>query len=166
VIALTGLPHSLLKQLTPEAVHWSLGTLTVPRRHKGRGVKARTLKLTDAGLQALRYVADLECWGSFSNSSMIKSFHRACIAAGVPKVRAYDLRHSYATEMYRRTGDPKATAEMLMHAPTSRMMDRYTIAGVEPRLKLAAGAFNRTVKAPEWLAVSAGSIEGKVERTA
>ena len=30
-----------------------------------------------------------------------------------------------------------------MHAPSSRMMDRYTIAGVEPRLKLAAGAFNR-----------------------
>jgi integrase len=161
VIAYTGLPHSLIKRLTPEAIDWRLGTVTVPRRHKGRGVKARTLKLTDAGLAALARFADLECRGPFSNSSMIKSFHRACKAAGVPLARVDDLRHSYATEMYRRTGDPKATAEMLMHAPSSRMMDRYTIAGVEPRLKLAAGAFNRSVKAPEWLAVPAGSTAGK-----
>ena len=89
--------------------------------------------------------ADLECWGAFSNSSMIKSFHRACSTAGFAKARVYDLRHSSATEMCRRTGDPKATAEMLMHAPSSRMMDRYTIARVEPRL-LAAGAFNRSAK--------------------
>ena len=34
-----------------------------------------------------------------------------------------------------------------MHAPSSRMMDRYTIAGVEPRLKLATDALNRSVKA-------------------
>ena len=131
-----------------------------PLRSFGR-IKARTLKLTDAGLAALARFADLECRGPFSNSSMIKSFHRACKAAGVPLARVDDLRHSYATEMYRRTGDPKATAEMLMHAPSSRMMDRYTIAGVEPRLKLAAGAFNRSVKAPEWLAVPAGSTAGK-----
>jgi integrase len=97
---------------------------------------------------------------------MIKSFHRACAAAGVPEARVYDLRHSYATEMYRQTGDPKATTEMLMHAPTSRMMDRYTIAGVEPRLKLAAKAFNATVKAPKWLAVPAGSTKGKSKKTA
>ena len=33
--------------------------------------------------------------------------------------------------------------------------------GVEPRLRLAAGAFNRAVKAPKWLAVAAGSQKGK-----
>jgi integrase len=165
VIAYTGLPHSLIKRLTPASVDWQLGTVTVPRRHKGRGVKSRTLKLTDAGLAALEHFAALECWGPFSNSSMIKSFHRACETANVrPLPRVYDLRHSFATEMYRRTGDPKATAEMLMHAPTSRMMDRYTIAGVEPRLRLAACAFNRSVKAPEWLAVPAGSTSGKGQR--
>jgi integrase len=122
VIAFTGLPHSLVKRLTADSVDWRLGTITVPRRHKGKGVKARTLKFTDAGLAALRHVAELDCWGAFSNSSMIKSFHRACVAAKVPKVRVYDLRHSYATELYRRTGDPKATAEMLMHAPSSKMV--------------------------------------------
>lgn len=166
VIAFTGLPHALIKRLTPESVDWQLGTVTVPRRNKGKGTKSRTLKLTDAGLAALRHFAELECWGQFSNSSMIKSFQRACVAAGVPKARVYDLRHSFATELYRRTGDPKATAEMLMHAPSSRMMDRYTLAGVEPRLRLAAGAFNRSVKAPEWLAESAGSGKPKSKKTA
>lgn len=160
VIAYTGLPQSLLKRLTADMVDWRAGTVTVPRRRKGKGAHGRTLKLTDAGLAALEHFAALDAWGPFSNSSMIKSFHRACDAAGVPRCRVYDLRHSYATELYRRTGDPKATAEMLMHAPSSRMMDRYTIAGVEPRLKLAAGAFNRAVKAPKWLAVSAGSHDG------
>ena len=46
------------------------------------------------------------------------------------------------------------------------MMDRYTVAGVEPRLKLAAGTFNRAVKATEWLAVAAGSTEQKGKKTA
>ena len=33
--------------------------------------------------------------------------------------------------MYRQTGDPKATAELLMHSPSSQMMDRYTIPELE-----------------------------------
>jgi integrase len=45
--------------------------------------------------------------------------------------RFYDLRHSFATQTYRGTGDAKATVEMLMHGPNSKMVDRYTIAGVD-----------------------------------
>ena len=64
---------------------------------------------------------------------MIKSFRRGCKAAKVhPAPRVYDFRHSFATEMYRQTGDPKATAELLMHSEKSQMMDRYTIGGVAP----------------------------------
>jgi integrase len=164
VIAFTGLPQSLLKRLTREMVDWQAGTVTVPRRRKGKGAKARTLTLTDAGLAAFERLAELDAWGPFSNSSMLKSFHRACGAAGLatPFPRVYDLRHSYATELYRRTGDPKATAEMLMHAPSSRMMDRYTIAGVEPRLRLAVGAFNKAVKAPKWLASTRKNLAEKL----
>ncbi len=66
----------------------------------------------------------------------------------------YDLRHSFATEMYKVTGDPKATAAMLMHSEKSQMMDRYTIGGVAPRLKLAVGAFNAAVSGRKRLAVT------------
>jgi integrase len=97
---------------------------------------------------------------------MLKSWTRACKAvlgedATIP--RAYDLRHSFATEMYRQTGDPKATAELLMHSPSSQMMDRYTIGGVSARLKLAVGAFNATVSRKR-LAESAGSRREKRKR--
>jgi integrase len=140
VIAFTGLPHALVKKLTPASVNWQTGIIAVPRRQKGKGVKIRELPTTDRGLQALERFAELECWGKFSNSSMIKSFRRACKAANVvPAPRVYDLRHSFATEMYRQTGDPKATAAMLMHSEKSRMMDRYTIGAWPPTAKSDQG---------------------------
>lgn len=148
VIAYTGLPHSLIKRLTAADVDSKGLTVRVPARRKGRGATGRVLPLTAAAGKAFQRFAELECWGSFSNSSMMKSFHRACKAAGVREARVYDLRHSYATEMYRQTGDSKATAELLMHSPTSRMMDRYTVAGVAPRLLVAVNAFNAANKTP------------------
>lgn len=146
VIAYTGLPHSLLKRLVPADVDCERRFVTVPARKKGKGVGSRVLPLTDAGAQAFERFAELDCWGRFSNSSMIKSFHRACKSAGVRNARVYDLRHSFATEMYRQTGDSKATAELLMHSASSRMMDRYTLAGVAPRLLVAVKAFNAANK--------------------
>jgi hypothetical protein len=62
---------------------------------KTSGGPRRTLKLTDAGLAALRSSRISIAGGPFSNSSMIESFHRACEAAGYPKTLVYDLRHSY-----------------------------------------------------------------------
>lgn len=114
----------------------------VSARSKGTGASGRVLPLTEAGAKAFQRFSDLECWGAFSNSSMMKSFHRACKTAGVREARVYDLRHSFATEMYQQTGESKATAELLMHSPTSRMMDRCTVAGVAPRLLVAVKAFN------------------------
>ncbi len=166
VIAYTGLPHSLLKRLTHESVNWQARTFTVPRRHKGKGVKTRTLPLTDRGVQALERFADLECWGNFSNSSMLKSWHRACEAVNVlPAPRVYDLRHSFTTEMYRQTGDPKATAAMLMHSEKSHMMDRYTVGGVELRLQLATKA-SIAVAPKKIVAENRGSDSGNAEKTA
>ena len=84
----------------------------------------------------------------------------------IPAPRVYDLRHSFATEMYRQTGDPKATAETADAQPEkSQMMDRYTIGGVAPRLKLAVGAFDAAVSAgksgAKRLAVTAGRYRQK-----
>lgn len=156
VIAYTGLPHALLKALRPEMIDWQGKAVTVPARRKGAGVARRTLPLSDAGLAALKHFDALDCWGPFSNSSMLKSFHRACEAANVkPVPRVYDLRHSFATEMYRLTGDAKATAQLLMHSEQSRMMDRYTVAGVQPRALVAVDAFNEARL--KRLALAAGS---------
>jgi integrase len=146
-------------------VDWKGKALAVPARRKGAGVARRTLPLSDAGLKALQRFDALDCWGTFSNSSMLKSFHRACVVAKVkPLPRVYDLRHSFATEMYRLTGDPKATAQLLMHSDTSHMMDRYTIGGVPPRVLVAVDAFNAA--RGKRLAVAAGSTEDEQKQTA
>jgi integrase len=165
VIAYTGLPQALLKALRPEMIDWRGKAVTVPARRKGAGVARRTLPLTADGVTALEQFEALECWGSFSNSSMLKSFHRACVVAKVkPIPRVYDLRHSFATEMYTLTGDAKATADLLMHSASSHMMDRYTLGGVAPRALVAVGAFN--VARGKRLAVPAGSTTEEIKQTA
>ena len=124
--------------------------------------------LTAEGLEALRHFADLDCWGSFSNSSVWKSWRRACQAAGLTTTpRPYDLRHSFGTQMYVATGDTKAVSELMMHAPGSAVVHRYTMGGVAPRLRLAVGAFDESLaKRPskKRLAVAAGSRSRKRKR--
>src|SRR5262245_57143025 len=83
VIAYVGLPHSLLKRLQPEDVNWQAATLYAPARRKGKGTRRKELPLTADGLEALERFAALECWGSFSNSSLYKSFQRALVTVGL-----------------------------------------------------------------------------------
>jgi len=65
--------------------------------------------------------------------------------------------------MYRQTGDPKATAELLMHSETSQMMNRYTISGVAPRLGLAVKAFDASPSG--IVAVQRGSTPRKRKKS-
>lgn len=62
--------------------------------------------------------------------------------------RPYDLRHSFATMIYSRTGDVRATAELLMNSPRSHIADRYTL-GVAPRLRIAVKGFQRGSEAAD-----------------
>ena len=56
-------------------------------------------------------------------------------------VRPYDLRHSYGTAMYRLTGDEHAVQQLLGHAKIE-MTHRYTLGGVDARLRAAVAAFD------------------------
>jgi integrase len=143
VIAFTGLTHSQIKRLKPSDIDWQQGALYAPERHKGQGVKRRRLPLSPGGLAALQRFAALDCWGEFSNSSLWKSFRRACVGVGLEpgSIRPYDLRHSFGTEIYRRTGDVKAAGDLMMHA-SRKTTDRYTEAAVPTRLRLAVLAFD------------------------
>ena len=103
VIAFTGLPHSLVKRLTPEAVNWQLGTIDGSPAAQGQGREGADAKLTDAGLAGAptlrgpRVLGDLQ---QFEYDQELPSglYRRR----GSQGSRVYDLRHSYATEMYRR----------------------------------------------------------------
>ena len=79
--------------------------------------------MTRRGLEALVRFAELDCWGGFSNASLNKSFKRACAKVGLSGKRAYDLRHTFGTEMYRRTHDPLVVQQLMLHRSSGAVPD-------------------------------------------
>ena len=147
VLAYTGIPAAQLRKLRPEHVNLDAGTMQVTARRKGRGAAGRVMPLNGRALAALDTFDVLDCWGSFSSSSMWKSFQRACEKVGIVGARPYDLRHSYGTALYAQSGDPRAVQEALMH--TAKMTQRYTQGAVDQRLRLAVRRFDRAVPLPK-----------------
>ena len=142
VMAFTGLTHSQLKQLRPADIFWREGAFRAPARHKGRGASAQVLPLNRRGLEALARFAELGCWGEFSSASLNKSFKRACEKVGLVGKRAYDLRHAFGTEMYRRTHDPLVVQQLMLHR-SPETTRRYILAAVPDVLQRAIERVDR-----------------------
>jgi len=156
VMAYTGLPPASIMRLRPKDVRWESGSVFVQGRRKGRGTRGRTMPLTSKGLEALKRFDELDCWGSFSTSSMWKSFQRAAAKADVEGVRPYDLRHSFGSAIYATTGDLSAAQSLLGHS-SSRMTERYTLAAVPERLRAAIGQLEIAQTPLDVVAASGGS---------
>lgn len=170
VIAYTGLPHAQVAQLKAE--HWDkkASTLIVHGRKKGAGTKARVIPLTAPAVKALRAMDRTDAWGSFSRSTMHREFRAAC--AQVPalkglKVTPYDLRHSFGTEIYRATGDIRATQALLDHSSPT-LTHRYMVAALEPRVVAAVKAFGTAVElSPQkrrQIPANVGILKGRKQR--
>lgn len=142
VMAYTGLPPSTLARLTPAALNRRAKALTVPRRRKGHGTKTRTLPLSPAALKAFTALTKHRAWGAFSRDALRHSVQRACAKAGVPVIRAYDLRHSFGSAVYRASGDIRAVQALLDHSDVA-LTERYTLSAVDARMKAA-------LKATRW----------------
>lgn len=143
VIAFTGIPHAQIKTIQPEDIDPHAGTVAVAGRRKGRGTRARIVPLMPEGLAAFREMAKEEAWGPFSNSSLRKALRRGMETAApelAAQVTPYDLRHSFGTEMYRRSGDIRAT-QILMDHSTERLTHRYTSAAEDGRVRAALTAW-------------------------
>ena len=126
VLAYTGIPPCALQALTPLDVDWTAKTLRLVARRKGRGAAARTVPLTADGLTALRAFHAAKAYGPFATEALNRSFKRAARRVGVdPRVRLYDLRHSFGRELYRLRGDLATVARFLGHAPGSTVTARY-----------------------------------------
>ena len=139
VMAFTGLTQKQLKQLRPEDVFWRESAIRAPARSKGKGASAQVLPVTRRGLEALAQFAEIDCWGTFSNESLNKSFKRACEKVGLSGKRAYDLRHTFGTEMYRRTHDPLVVQQLMLHR-SSETTRRYILGAVPDVLQRAVDA--------------------------
>lgn len=145
VIAYTGLSHSQIKRLTASDVDLEAGTVRVIARVKGRKAQRahqqplpQLLPLSSQhAVDAFARFADLNCWGEFSNSSMWKSFGRACRRIGLEGLKPYDFRHSFLSMVYQETRDLRVTGTFGGHR-SERTTKRYTLAAVAPHVQDAA----------------------------
>jgi integrase len=160
VIAYTGLPHRQLVAVTRAMVNFADGRLFMPERKKGTGAAGVWVSLLPQAIEALHDYDAAHLWGiPFSRSAMRKTWTKAiartrtaieteCARTGdamlleqfmtsvPPDCRPYDLRHSFLTEVYRRSGDFRAVAAIGQHAQLETTK-RYTEAGVPERVQAA-----------------------------
>jgi integrase len=146
VLAATGFSHAMLMRLTPEDLHLDVSPPHVilrPRR-KGLGVTGKAVPLTRAAVKALRQFAKRKLWGSFSQSSMRKTFRVAATkvgAVGYP----YLLRHSFGARAYAATRDLRAVSELLQHSDL-RTTKRYAEMAVSDTMLAAVRALNQRAR--------------------
>jgi len=157
VMAWTGMPSAQLLRLEPRHVDFAGARIYLQPRRKGKGSRGAWVTLMPPAVDALRAFAIAKLWGRpWSRSSMRKSWRGAIrrttaqltkeaedtgdralleqfMLSVPPDCRPYDLRHSFATEAYRLTGELRAVAELLQHA-TLETTKRYTEGAVSERV--------------------------------
>lgn len=171
VQAYTGLPPAQVARLKPRDLDLEDRAVLARPRRKGEGVAAIRLPLIEEGVEALRAFAAADAFGPFNSRNLARTWRLAVTKARqqweaaraqglhthrwpLPEdVRAYDLRHSFGTELMLTTGNLKVVADMLMHA-TLTTTARYTLAAVARHLRDAADAIHLD---------RAGSIVGSTE---
>lgn len=137
VMAYTGLPQMQIERLTP--TDWQRDRLRVTPRRKGAGAAGRWIPLAPEAQAALKEFARLKCWGPFSRSSLCKAWK----AYGPAGTNPYSLRHSWITELYRRSnGDVLAVKQLALHSMLAQT-ERYAAAALEERMQFVVGATNR-----------------------
>lgn len=142
LMAHTGLPNAIIAQLARASFNKRAMELAVPGRKKGAGSRARTLPLTPQGAAAMQMMIATKAWGPFSRYHLRRVFRLACEAAGVPIARPYDLRHSFGTEVYRKSGNLDAVQALLLHSSPT-LTRRYALAAVDARVRAALKGVGR-----------------------
>jgi integrase len=145
VIAWTGWPHAMVKQLEESDLeHWKKGTAFVKRRKKGKGARARWLPLLPEAVAALKAFHKADAYGHFSNSSLHKRVTATCKRLKLPHVRVYDLRHFFLTLVAVITKDERAVMELgLISSP--EIARRYTEAATDPRTQAAVAEMAKRI---------------------
>ena len=126
-IAYIGLSHGELRGIRPEDLHLDdpMPWVWVSGRKKGKGTKGTPQPLTPEGVDALRALADAEVLGPFSPDSMRQTFQRACAKADLHDLTPYQFRHSFAAEVFEKTGGNIGVTQLLMRHRDQRTTAIY-----------------------------------------
>lgn len=164
VLAYTGLPPGLLKQVQPTDLQFTAGTLRVVPRHKGAGVEARTLPLTAEGLAAFKAFHAANAYGNFATESLNRSFKRGCKRVGLDptRVHLYDLRHSFLTQLYQVTRDLATVGRLGLHAEGSKATARYAKGANLAVDTAAAAALNQALATARQLSLKLAPVQDPV----
>ncbi|MCW2853554.1 MAG: integrase family protein [Nocardioides sp.] len=78
-------------------------------------------------------------------------FHKHCVAAGLPRIRLHDVRHSYATAALKAGISPKIISERLGHSTAAFTLQTYThvIPGMDEAAANAVAALILAEDQPE-----------------
>lgn len=152
-----GLAPVELSRLLPR--HWQGTTLFVQGRRKGQGGASRTIPLSEAAQAALRAFSEARGWGQRPGKPFYRIFRTACQRVArdplvidparrrqLAQVAAYDLRHTYATQLYLESGDAHAAAFLLGHR-SSTTTARYITAALLARAEKAVRAVDAIMPA-------------------
>ena len=93
-------------------------------------------------------------------------FHRHCDAAGLPRIRLHDVRHSYATAALRAGVSPKIVSERLGHSTVAFTLQTYVhvIPTMDEQAASTAAAYILGSRQPaEAAGSSLGSTEAELE---
>lgn len=165
-VAYSGLPPALVMQVRPHHLDFVAGTVRVQPRHKGEGVEARTLRLSDDAIAAFKDLVAANACGPFNVGGVNQCFQRGAAKAGVPRgtIRLYDLRHSFLTEVYRRTHDLATVARLGMHAPGSPLTARYALGANDEVDAAAVAAFNAGLETQRQHSLKAAPVQEAADK--
>jgi integrase len=140
-----GLTQGQIMALTiPDDIDLQTPAVRIDRRKKGKGAAGGWRPLPTDAKEALEQFIAANAGGKFSSTALRNSWHRACRRFGVPKIRPYDLRHSFAVAVLDQTQDMKATQRLLGHA-SDKTTARYATRAM-PTWLLGAVAKVRTLR--------------------
>jgi site-specific recombinase XerC len=155
VMITTGLSPVEMSRL--QSRHWQGDLLFVQGRRKGTGGASRSIPLADGAAQAVAAFSAAQGWGRLPSKQFYRCLAKACrIVARDPlaideptrqrvaHLRAYDLRHTYATELYSASGDAHAAAHILGHRSTVTTK-RYIAAALMARASRAVQSLDHEV---------------------
>jgi integrase len=89
-------------------------------------IHTRELRLRAIKWQELNLVFP-NTWGRYLRADkVLVAFKRVLRSAGLPQHRLYDLRHTYATDLYAADVHPRSVQELLGHSRLDMTNDLYT----------------------------------------
>jgi integrase len=155
VMIATGLTPVELSRLASRHWHADDRLLFVQGRRKGQGGATRLIPLSEDAIAALTQLDAAAGWERLPSKQFYRVFRRACertaddpltidamLRGRLRVLTAYDLRHTYATALYRISGDAHAAAQMLGHR-SKQTTARYIQAALQERMTLAVSSLER-----------------------